>query len=100
MSSSVHYGRELEWRRWHDLISRLRRLPTDAITLRIIEVLEEERSYEDVQEVVYHELLLSGRAQDAEEVNGRLMVPIDRPPVPPGKLCKSCCWMPASREMS
>ena len=54
--------------------------------MRIAEALvEEENSYEEALTVVYHELLLPGRARDAEEINGRLMVPIDNPPIPPGQ---------------
>ena len=84
-SSSLHYGRSIEWHRRQDLINRIRRLPSEAITVKIVEALEdEEQSYESALEIVYHELLLPGRARDAEEVNGRLMVPIDNPPVPPG----------------
>jgi len=84
-SSNLYYGRSIEWRRRQDLINRIRRLPSEAITVKIVEALEdEEQSYESALEIVYHELLLPGRARDAEEVNGRLMVPIDNPPVPPG----------------
>ena len=35
-------------------------------------------------DIVYHELLLPGRARDAEEIDGRLMVTIDNPPIPSG----------------
>ena len=84
-SSSLHYGRSIEWRRRMDLINRIRRLPSEAITVKIAEALEdEEQSYEVALDIVYHELLLSGRAREAEEVDGRLVVPIDNPPVPPG----------------
>lgn len=75
-SSSLHYGWAIEWRRWQDLINRIRRLQVEAITVRIAEALEEkESSYEEALNVVYHELLLPSRARDAEEINGWLMVP-------------------------
>ena len=54
--------------------------------MRIAEALEEEESsYEEALNVIYHELILPGRARDAEEINGQLMVPIDNPPIPPGQ---------------
>ena len=54
--------------------------------MRIAEALEEkESSYEEALNVIYHELLLPGCARDAEELNGRLMVPIDNPSIPPGQ---------------
>ena len=84
-SSSLHYGRSIEWRRRQDLINRIRWLPAEAITVQIAEAQEdEEQSYEVALDIVYHELLLPGRARDAEEIDGRLMVTIDNPPIPSG----------------
>lgn len=46
-------------------------------------MLEDDHSYDELLEVIYESLLVPGRGRDVVYMNGRWLVPIDRPdPVP------------------